>query len=81
MVGLKFFIFLLGGRADGEWGRLFMHIICPHDNFSAARVIEKEKRKKRDGRTNGRTYGQTNGVTMSLLELLIAAKNYIWNFA
>ena len=36
----------------------------------------QNQKKDVDGRTNERTNERTDGVTLSLLELLIAAKNY-----
>ena len=50
------------------------------NSLSTLRVQRGKKEKKcderTDRRTNGRTDERTNGVTMSLLELLIAAKNH-----
>ena len=46
-----------------------------YDTPNALQTLKTLKKKKGDARTDEQTNGRTNLVTMSLLELLVAAKN------
>ena len=60
------------GRGLGVLKRFYIYIRSPCDHFQ---VYKSHWERKKNKVTNG----QTDGVTISLVELLIAAKNIIFS--